>query len=1031
MASCREWDPKVLVAIVCGLLTTTVLGLGIWRAIIRIQRGTFTVEASVPIEFCRNGGTWENGRCTCPEEWKGLRCTITNFCENSTFEDFTFARIPVGRYGTSLQTCDEITPNAGRPKATRLCNITTYGEIVLEKVTIGNCNENLETLEKQIVNISKESNNISAEAQILTSDANRLTPDNLTSATRVAGQIFNASRYASTEAKRVAVTTVSQLLDASDDVFQRAAAADNTNSFATLVEQMEDYSLSLGNESVVSPNLAVKSVNFSSKDTVGSTDVLFTVTKGSSDSFVSSSISVNINNKVLEPNEQTELQILLSSEGNSQACGFVVYQNNKLFQSKTFKAKSNFTQKIISSSTKKIERAPSTVKMVFSPKYNQQEFQLHSYACVYWNFYKKDWDTYGCQKVSSTDKFLNCSCNHTTNFAVLMSFRKTYKYPESLDIMSNVGCALSITGLALTIVFQIVTRRISRLLCCYVLCRLVEQMEDYSLSLGNESVVSPNLAVKSVNFSSKDTVGSTDVLFTVTKGSSDSFVSSSISVNINNKVLEPNEQTELQILLSSEGNSQACGFVVYQNNKLFQSKTFKAKSNFTQKIISSSTKKIERAPSTVKMVFSPKYNQQEFQLHSYACVYWNFYKKDWDTYGCQKVSSTDKFLNCSCNHTTNFAVLMSFRKTYKYPESLDIMSNVGCALSITGLALTIVFQIVTRKGRKTSVTWVLVSLCMSMLIFNLFFVFGIENSNKNLKTSDTSINDNKNEVPAQDIIVYSNPTCTVIAALMHYFLLATFTWSGLNAAQLYFLLIRTMKPLPQRFTLFISLIGWGVPAVVVALTVGIIYSLNGNDLQWEFEYRQEEICWLAISTSNGFITVPFLWSFLVPVTIILISNVVIFIIITVKVLWKNNQNLTSTKKISSLKKILSTLSIAVVSGITWVLAYLMLIENENVRIIFSYMFCLFNTTQGLQIFILYTVRTKIFQSEASKVLNLLSSSTSRVKSLPSVISMRLSDRMYNLLSSSPTLREYFRLLDPSVVTEETTLSESDQANTSI
>lgn len=320
---------------------------------------------------------------------------------------------------------------------------------------------------------------------------------------------------------------------------------------------------------------------------------------------------------------------------------------------------------------------------------------------------------------------------------------------------------------------------------------------------------------------------------------------------------------------------------------------------------------------------------------------------------------------------------------------------------------------------------------MSMLIFNLFFVFGIENSNKNLKTSDTSINDNKNEVPAQDIIVYSNPTCTVIAALMHYFLLATFTWSGLNAAQLYFLLIRTMKPLPQRFTLFISLIGWGVPAVVVALTVGIIYSLNGNDLQWEFEYRQEEICWLAISTSNGFITVPFLWSFLVPVTIILISNVVIFIIITVKVLWKNNQNLTSTKKISSLKKILSTLSIAVVSGITWVLAYLMLIENENVRIIFSYMFCLFNTTQGLQIFILYTVRTKIFQSEASKVLNLLSSSTSRVKSLPSVISMRLSDRMYNLLSSSPTLREYFRLLDPSVVTEETTLSESDQANTSI
>lgn len=55
--------------------------------------------------------------------------------------------------------------------------------------------------------------------------------------------------------------------------------------------------------------------------------------------------------------------------------------------------------------------------------------------------------------------------------------------------------------------------------------------------------------------------------------------------------------------------------------------------------------------------------------------------------------------------------------------------------------------------------------------------------------------------------------------------------------------------------------------------------------------------------------------------------------------------LISTKKVSSLKKILSTLSIAVVFGITWILAYLMLMNNDDIRIIFSYIFCLFNTTQ--------------------------------------------------------------------------------------
>ena len=39
MASCRVCNLKVLVAIVCGLLTAIIWGLGIWKSVIRIQRG--------------------------------------------------------------------------------------------------------------------------------------------------------------------------------------------------------------------------------------------------------------------------------------------------------------------------------------------------------------------------------------------------------------------------------------------------------------------------------------------------------------------------------------------------------------------------------------------------------------------------------------------------------------------------------------------------------------------------------------------------------------------------------------------------------------------------------------------------------------------------------------------------------------------------------------------------------------------------------------------------------------------------------
>ncbi|XP_026347967.3 adhesion G-protein coupled receptor G7 [Ursus arctos] len=799
MASCRAFDLRALVAVVCGLLTAIVLGLGIWTTVIKIQKELSTSSPSIPVEFCRNGGTWENGRCICPDLWKGWRCTIANFCEKSTYESFTFDRIPAGKYGSSQQRCDKDTLNAGNPIATRLCNITTDGEIVLQNATIGNCNETLETLEKQIVNISTQSLNISAEAQILTSDVDRITPEGIISATRVVGQIFNPTRNAVYEAKVIAVTTVSQLLDAGEAVFQKAAAAatDNDDTFATLVEQMEIYSTSLGNKSVVESNVAVQSVDFSSEGTMQSTNVRFSVKRGTSDSLISGSTVVDRDVSDLNPDGETELQILLSTaNSDTKACGFVVYQNNKLFQSKTFKAKSDFSQKIISSSTVK---------------------------------------------------------------------NNTRSQEASVDI-----------------------------------------------------------------------------------------------------------------------------------------------------------------------VFNPKYDRKEFQLHSYACVYWNVLTKDWDTHGCHKNKSTDEFVYCHCNHTTNFAVLMSFEKIYKYPESLSTLSSVGCALSITGLVLTIVFQIVTRNVRKTSVTWVLVSLCASMLIFNLLFVFGIENSNKNVKKSDsdTGMTDSdRNEMLMQDTVDVWNPTCTAVAVLLHYFLLVTFTWTALSAAQLYFLLIRTMKPLPQHFILFISLIGWGVPAVVVVVTVGIIFSQSGS--QWELDYRQEEICWLAVSGNNGLISSPLLWSFMIPITIILINNIVIFIIIVVKVIWKTNQNLTSTKKVSFLKKILSTLSITVVFGVTWILAYFMLIGNDDLSLIFNYMFCLFNTTQGLQIFILYTVKTKIFQSEAAKVLKSLSQSTGRVKVLPSVTALRLRVRMYNMLRSVPALSEHFRLLEPSVIVEETTLCGSDQADTSI
>ncbi|CAK6441590.1 unnamed protein product [Pipistrellus nathusii] len=779
MAACRVCDLRVLVAIVCGLLTAVTLGLTIWMAV-KILTATPSSSGRPFKGDCRNGGTWQNGTCLCTENWKGLRCTIINFCENSTSGGFTFDNISVGRYGPSLEKCDKDTLNAGSPRATRLCNLTEDGEIELQNATIANCNTNLETLEKELNDSSANASAISGQVLILTSNSENLKPQNITSATKVVGQILNITTNDSSQAKIDAVATVSQLLDANEGNFQKAVAEDE-QAFSMLVTQMETYSWSLGNNSVVNPNIAIQSVSLHPEDTGGSTGVLFTVDKGASDSLVSGSTSVELNKDGVHPNKTTELQIWLNTPKiNATSYGFIVYQNSKLFPSKIFKSTSNYSIRVVSSTAN--------------------------------------------------------NTGNNQNTSVQMAFRKQYT---------------------------------------------------------------------------------------------------------------------------------------------------------------------------------------EKKLQSFACVYWNFTKKDWDTDGCFKDGNKDEVLYCRCNHTTNFAVLMSFTEA-NYP-GLNELTTVGCALSITGLILTIIFQIVTRKVRKTSVTWVLVSLCTSMLIFNLLFVTGIENKNK-----DKNSTDENNEIPQK---IPPNRLCTAVAILLHYFLLAMFTWTGVSAVQLYFLLIRTMKPLPQRFTLYMSLIGWGVPALMVAMTVGIIFSQDSSE--WDLNYRQEKICWLALPKENEFEKSPFLWSLILPVAIILTNNVVLYIIIIVKVVWKNDQNLTSTKKVSLLKKVFSTLSIAVIFGITWILGFVMLSHDEKFKEALSYIFCIFNTTQGLQIFILYTVRTKIFQNEAAKMLKLLSSSADRVKFLPSKTGMRLRARMYNMLSSFPALNERFRLLEPAVVTEEMTLSESDPTSISI
>ncbi|XP_055786399.1 adhesion G-protein coupled receptor G7-like [Salvelinus fontinalis] len=500
---------------------------------------------------------------------------------------------------------------------------------------------------------------------------------------------------------------------------------------------------------------------------------------------------------------------------------------------------------------------------------------------------------------------------------------------------------------------------------------LTETLENFSLDQHNNVslVVQPNLAVQSVQVPS-DSVG---IQFTALTGRSGNFVANRIHLNTNTSELITSKggSTDVQIfikfppVLHSKNTNHSIGFVLYQNDRFFRSSAFSASSGTSRTVISANLGQVSGLH--VEMLFKPT-AVPNASLYDFACVSWNYTLKDWSTFGCSKVNHSEDGLRCFCNHTTNFAVLMSFRKDFKYAEELDWITILGCSMSIIGLSLTITFQIATRKSRKTNPTVLLVSACMCLLIFTLLFMLGVDNPHKQLGKPEIQVD---NILPPSDTHTERDRgPCTAVAVLLQYFLLGTFTWNTLYATHVFLMIRNSLATSPPHFTAYTVAIGWGLPSVVVALTLGISYRVD-NPLG----YRQEEFCWLAALDPKGNFDfkLPMFWGFLIPVAFMLIFNTVVLVYFAVTT-GKTNPHLTSTRHTSMKKKFLSSFSLAVVLGLSWILGYLLLIpQNQTMYTILNISFCVLTTTQGLQIFILFTARTSIVKKKMSSALKSVSS----------------------------------------------------------
>ncbi|CAF87278.1 unnamed protein product, partial [Tetraodon nigroviridis] len=191
------------------------------------------------------------------------------------------------------------------------------------------------------------------------------------------------------------------------------------------------------------------------------------------------------------------------------------------------------------------------------------------------------------------------------------------------------------------------------------------------------------------------------------------------------------------------------------------------------------------------------------------------------------------------------------------------------------------FNFFGDSNRSIKTRAVLLSIYVTLLAFIITFLSGVTNLTRRYDDTRHPALES-NAIPASDRYVEpdSGP-CTAVAALLHFFLLASFSWNCVYGTQLVVLLRSLQSSLPSHWSTLSHAVGWGVPAVVVATTLAIAYRVD-NPLG----------CWLAALDKNKSFdySKPMFWGFLLPVGVILVYNLVL-LVLTSMTTCKTNKSL--------------------------------------------------------------------------------------------------------------------------------------------
>uniref|UniRef100_A0A8C1R7I7 Adhesion G-protein coupled receptor G6 n=1 Tax=Cyprinus carpio TaxID=7962 RepID=A0A8C1R7I7_CYPCA len=320
------------------------------------------------------------------------------------------------------------------------------------------------------------------------------------------------------------------------------------------------------------------------------------------------------------------------------------------------------------------------------------------------------------------------------------------------------------------------------------------------------------------------------------------------------------------------------------------------------------------------------------------CVFWDFnHTGGWNSEGCEvSPESNSNRTVCLCNHLTHFGILMdisgaSAQIDEKNNRVLTFITYIGCGISAIFSAATLLTYIAFEKLRRDYPSKILMNLSTSLLFLNMVFLLD-------------------GWLASYEI----EGLCVTVAVFLHFFLLTSFTWMGLESIHMYIALVKVFNTYIRRYILKFCLVGWGVPASIVGIVLAVGKNSYGKNYYGKGENGQgTEFCWIR-SPVVFYVTCVGYFS------MIFLMNVAMFIVVMIQICGRNGKRSNRTLREEILRNLRSVVSLTFLLGMTWGFAFF---AWGPLSLAFMYLFSIFNSLQGLFIFVFHCALKENVQNQ--------------------------------------------------------------------